>query len=83
MNVAFGIVVSCWHILIYHVIHTLPFGSPASVLLDEGANWTVFLGLSFLFGSTLVDRKPSEPTPAGIDVNFQTNDAASARSTLS
>jgi hypothetical protein len=63
--VAAGIIVSCWHITLYHIFHTLPFGSPACVLLDEGANWTVFLGLSFLLGNTLVDRSPSDPTPAG------------------
>jgi len=65
--VASGIVISCWHIIIYHVVHTLPFGSPASVLLDEGANWTVFLGLSYLFGNTLplpgISTQPHHETP--------------------
>lgn len=57
-----GIVISCWHIIIDHYVHPLPLGSPASVLLDEGANWSVFLGLSFLFGNTLAHRRKSEPT---------------------
>lgn len=62
MIVATGIVVSCWHIIIYHFVHTLPLGSPGSVLLDEGANWTVFLGLSFLFGNTLTQPAISTHT---------------------
>ena len=44
-----------WHITLYHVFHALPLGSPACVLLDECANWTVFLGLSFLFGNTIIN----------------------------
>ena len=53
--VAAGTLVSCWHITLYHVFHALPLGSPACVLLDECANWTVFLRLSFLFGNTIVN----------------------------
>ena len=61
--VAAGVIVSCWHITLYHVIHAFPFGSPACVLLDECANWTVFLGLSYLLGNTLASWRHGE-TPS-------------------
>lgn len=47
-----AILVSLWHITIHMVIKSLPFGSEASVLLDEACNWIVFLGLSYLLGMT-------------------------------
>ncbi len=48
-----SIFVSLWSISIYRTFGGLPFGSEACVLLDETANWVIFLGLGYLFGSTL------------------------------
>ncbi|MCW1885149.1 hypothetical protein OKA04_10455 [Luteolibacter flavescens] len=47
------ILASCWSIGIWGVLRGIPHGSQASVVIDEGANWAVFLGLMFLFGRTL------------------------------
>ena len=59
-----GILLSCWHISIYHICSGFPLGSPACVLLDECANWIVFLGLSLLFGSSLPRWWPTDPLAA-------------------
>ena len=45
-------IVSCWALVIWNTLKHLPAGSPASVVLDEGANWFVFLALLWLFGRT-------------------------------
>lgn len=44
--------VSCWALAMWNTFKHLPGGSPASVVLDEGANWFVFLALLWLFGRT-------------------------------
>ena len=75
--IVIGSVISCWHITIYHVFHSLPFGSPACVILDELANWTVFLGLSFLFGITLPRWRKTVPPPAWTIAGVSANAAGS------
>jgi hypothetical protein len=45
--------VSCWALAIWNTLKHIPGGSPASVVLDEGANWFVFLALLWLFGRTV------------------------------
>jgi hypothetical protein len=46
---------SLWHVTIHHAARNFPFGSEASVLLDEACNWFTFLGLGFLLGLTMPD----------------------------
>lgn len=59
-----AMLLSLWHIAIHWTMSLAPGGSPADVLLDEVANWLVFLGLAWLLGRSL----PASPDPAKADL---------------
>lgn len=48
-----AVLLSLWHIAIHRLLSVVPGGSPAAVMLDEAANWVVFLGLAWLLGGSM------------------------------